>query len=84
MKRKHKSVHAPKVIQEDLIEVRPVHVSGTKAFGPGFLIVGSALVILSLVLSVSNKSLADWVSSVFFQFLPGLILFISGTKVLKS
>lgn len=52
--------------------------------GYAFLCMGVALLAVSFYSSRFNLSLADWVATVFIQFLPGVILFISAFKTLKN
>ena len=55
-----------------------------KVAGLAFLIMGTILIAVSFVLVVQNVSMADYITSIFMQFLPGVILIISGIRALKG
>lgn len=64
--------------------VDPFFQSRTKIAGYAFLLMGIALVVMSIIYSRFNTAVADWVASIFFQFLPGVILLFSAIKILRE
>jgi hypothetical protein len=69
-------------------EMLPQHNEGMQAkmkvAGLAFLIMGTILIAVSFILGVQNASMADYITSIFMQFLPGVILIIAGMRALKG
>jgi hypothetical protein len=85
---KRKKVHVAAGDSVAKVEVYPTQINGSqtgmKVAGYGFLAMGSVLIFVTLILWIENKSVVDYITSIFMQFLPGFILLISGFKVLKN